>query len=166
VRDGLPDAVKAKADAEAAAKKQEKPGLPSSKDAVLGELPLDPLELAIGFGLVPTRRSQGRRHACRPRFGDPPPDRRRARDRDPAVRIHDEIGLDSHEYVVKVRGSRSRAGALIAGHHLAMDPGDAVGSCQGIPTTEPAFGLPATWIADGRAPRPRRSATPSSTASR
>jgi flagellar biosynthesis protein FlhA len=34
----------------------------------------------------------------------------------------------------------------MAGHLLAMDPGDAVGKLQGIPTTEPAFGLPAVWI--------------------
>ena len=34
----------------------------------------------------------------------------------------------------------------MAGHLLAMDPGDAVGKLQGIPTTEPAFGLPAIWI--------------------
>jgi flagellar biosynthesis protein FlhA len=32
------------------------------------------------------------------------------------------------------------------GHLLAMDPGDAAGTLQGIPTTEPAFGLPATWV--------------------
>ena len=35
---------------------------------------------------------------------------------------------------------------IMAGHHLAMDPGDAVGTLPGIPTTEPAFGLPAIWI--------------------
>jgi flagellar biosynthesis protein FlhA len=40
----------------------------------------------------------------------------------------------------------------MAGHHLAMDPGDALGQLPGIPTTEPAFGLPAVWVADsGRA---------------
>jgi flagellar biosynthesis protein FlhA len=29
-----------------------------------------------------------------------------------------------------------------------MDPGDAIGQLPGVPTTEPAFGLPATWIAE------------------
>ena len=43
----------------------------------------------------------------------------------------------------------------MAGHQLAMDPGDAVGQLAGIPTTEPAFGLPAVWIADGGARRGR-----------
>jgi len=65
------------------------------------------------------------------------------------VRIHDEVGLASHEYAVKVRGTEVARGRVMAGHQLALDPGDAVGQLQGIPTTEPAFGLPALWIADG-----------------
>ena len=67
----------------------------------------------------------------------------------PPVRIHDEAGLDSHEYVVKVRGTEVAGGNVMAGHQLAMDPGDAAGQLSGVPTTEPAFGLPAVWIADG-----------------
>jgi flagellar biosynthesis protein FlhA len=66
----------------------------------------------------------------------------------PPVRIHDEIGLDSHEYVIKVRGAEVARGRTMAGHQLAMDPGDAVGQLPGVQTTEPAFGLPAIWIAD------------------
>ena len=68
----------------------------------------------------------------------------------PPVRIHDEVGLDSHEYVFKVRGAEVARGRIMAGHQLAMDPGDAGGALAGIPTTEPAFGLPAIWIADGQ----------------
>jgi len=67
----------------------------------------------------------------------------------PSVRIHDEVGLGSHEYVVKVRGVEVARGSILAGHSLALDPGDAVGQLQGIPTTEPAFGLPALWVGDG-----------------
>ena len=66
----------------------------------------------------------------------------------PPVRIHDEVGLDAHEYVVKVRGAEVAQGRILAGHQLAMDPGDAVGQLSGVPTTEPAFGIPATWIPD------------------
>ncbi len=41
----------------------------------------------------------------------------------------------------------------MAGHQLAMNPGDADGAARrGVPTTEPAFGLPAVWIREaGRA---------------
>jgi flagellar biosynthesis protein FlhA len=52
--------------------------------------------------------------------------------------------------VFKVRGTEVARGSIIAGHHLAMDPGDAVGSLPGIPTTEPAFGLPAIWVAEAQ----------------
>jgi flagellar biosynthesis protein FlhA len=37
----------------------------------------------------------------------------------------------------------------MAGHQLALNPGDAFGQLSGVETTEPAFGLPATWISDG-----------------
>jgi flagellar biosynthesis protein FlhA len=49
---------------------------------------------------------------------------------------------------VRVRGTEVARGGVMAGHQLAMDPGDAMGTLDGIPTTEPAFGLPAVWIAD------------------
>ena len=50
---------------------------------------------------------------------------------------------------MRVRGTEVARGGIMAGHHLAMDPGDAMGQLAGIPTTEPAFGLPAVWIPDG-----------------
>src|SRR3982751_990883 len=120
----------------------------SPRDQALDALPIDPLELAIGFGLVPlvdqkaggsllSRVSAIRRQIASELGMVIPP-----------VRIHDEVGLDSHEYVVKVRGAEVARGRTMAGHQLAMDPGDAVGQLPGVTTTEPAFGLPATWIPD------------------
>jgi flagellar biosynthesis protein FlhA len=118
------------------------------RDQAVEALQIDPLELAIGFGLVPlVDQSAGgsllsRVTAIR---------RQIASELGmviPSVRIHDEVGLDSHEYVVKVRGAEIASGRIMAGHQLALDPGDAVGTLPGIPTTEPAFGIPATWIAD------------------
>ena len=111
-------------------------------------LQIDPLELAIGFGLVNlvdasaggsllSRVSAVRRQIAG-ELGTVIP----------SVRIHDEVGLASHEYVLKVRGTVVARGKVLAGHQLALDPGDAVGQLSGIPTTEPAFGLPAVWIAD------------------
>lgn len=111
-------------------------------------LNIDPLELAIGFGLVPlvdsgsggtllTRVSNVRRQIAA-ELGTVIP----------SVRIHDEIGLGSHEYVLRVRGAEVARGQTMAGHQLALDSGDAIGELPGIPTREPAFGLPALWIAD------------------
>jgi flagellar biosynthesis protein FlhA len=117
---------------------------------VLKGLPIDPLELGIGFGLVPmvdrgsggtlVRRISLIRRQIASELGMVIP----------SVRIHDEIDLDSHDYVVKVRGAVVTRGRIVAGHKLAMNPGDAFGTLSGIPTTEPAFGLPAVWIADAQ----------------
>jgi flagellar biosynthesis protein FlhA len=150
VRNGMPDELAAAAAAAAlpAPETAEKPAAP--REEVMKELSIDPLELGIGFGLVPLvdRRSGGKlvrrvssiRRQIAGELGMVIP----------PVRIHDEVDLDSHEYVVKVRGTAVARGTVMAGHHLAMDPGDAVGIVHGIPTTEPAFGLPAVWIPEGQ----------------
>jgi flagellar biosynthesis protein FlhA len=146
VRNGMPDELAAAAAAAALPAPTDADTPAAPREEVLKELPIDPLELGIGFGLVPLvdRRTGGslvrrvsmirRQIASELGMVIPP------------VRIHDEVDLDSHEYVVKVRGTVVARGQVMAGHHLAMDPGDAVGTLPGIPTTEPAFGLPAIWI--------------------
>ena len=142
VRDGLPGAK----DADVAAAAAAKAALPVSGDEPLGEVGVDALELAIGFGLVPLvdggsggsllrRVSMIRRQIAGELGLVVPP-----------VRIHDELGMESHEYVLKVRGSEVTRGRIMPGHLLAMDPGDASGTLQGIPTREPAFGLEAVWV--------------------
>src|SRR3954467_2053474 len=120
--------------------------LPAPRDAALDALALDPLELAIGFGLVPMVDQQAGGTLLQ-RVGTI---RRQIASElgmvIPPVRIRDDVGLDSHEYVIRVRGTEVARGGIMAGHHLAMDPGDAMGQLPGIATTEPAFGLPAVWI--------------------
>jgi flagellar biosynthesis protein FlhA len=126
--------------------------LPAPNADAVERMPIDALELAIGFGLVPLvdgssggallRRVSMIRRQIAGELGLVIP----------AVRIHDELGMESHEYVLKVRGSEVARGRIMPGHLLAMDPGDAGGELQGIPTLEPAFGLPATWVHEsGRA---------------
>ncbi|MBS1890498.1 MAG: FHIPEP family type III secretion protein, partial [Actinobacteria bacterium] len=134
------------------------PGGPLQLGAGVPELPsgptadaataVDPLELAIGFGLVPLVEAgqggglMGRVGAMRKQLAG------ELGTVIPAVRIHDELGLDSHEYVLRVRGSEVARGRVMPGHQLAMDSGEGVGQLPGVPTTEPAFGLPATWVPD------------------
>ena len=150
VRNGLPDEIEP-APATALLPAPEESEAPLSKDTVIKELPLDPLELGIGFGLVPMvdRRSGGGTLVRRVSMI-----RRQIAGElgmvIPPVRIHDEIDLDSHEYVFKVRGSEVARGRVMPGHQLAMDPGDVGGTVPGIPTTEPAFGLPAIWIPENQ----------------
>jgi flagellar biosynthesis protein FlhA len=62
------------------------------------------------------------------------------------VRIHDDVVLDSHEYVVRVRGAEVARARVMPGHRLAMNPGDALPGLSGIPAVDPAFGLPAVWV--------------------
>ncbi|HEY2216519.1 MAG TPA: flagellar biosynthesis protein FlhA, partial [Solirubrobacteraceae bacterium] len=120
--------------------------LPAGGEEALGRLAVDPLELVIGFGLVPLvdassggsllrRVSMIRRQLAGELGVVIAP-----------VRIHDELGVDSHEYLIKVRGSEVARGRIMPGHLLAMDAGDAAPGLQGIPTEEPAFGLPAVWV--------------------
>jgi flagellar biosynthesis protein FlhA len=141
-----PAEVAAQKQLEAAADVQNE--LPAPADSALEALQVDALELAIGFGLVPlVDQSAGGSLLARVKTI-----RRQIASElgvvIPPVRIHDEVGLDAHEYVVKVRGAEVAQGRILAGHQLAMDPGDAVGQLAGVATTEPAFGIPATWIPD------------------
>jgi flagellar biosynthesis protein FlhA len=117
----------------------------SPRDQALEALTLDSLELCIGFGLVPLvdggsllQRVGAVRKQIASEIGTIIP----------SVRIHDDVALGSHEYSMKVRGTVVARGSILAGHHLALDPGDAIGALDGVPTTEPAFGLPAVWITD------------------
>jgi flagellar biosynthesis protein FlhA len=139
-------------DVAAAAAAPDQSQLPAPRDAALDALAVDPLELAIGFGLVPLV-DKGAGGTLLARVGTI---RRQIASElgvvIPPVRIRDDVGLDSHEYVMRVRGSEVARGGVMAGHHMAMNPGDAMGQLPGIPTTEPAFGLPAVWIPEsGRA---------------
>jgi flagellar biosynthesis protein FlhA len=139
VRDGLPGASE-KAVAETAA-------LPAGDGEPLSEVGVDALELAIGFGLVPLVDGGGSGSALLRRVSMVR--RQIAGDLGiviPRVRIHDELGMESHEYVIKIRGSEVTRGRIMPGHLLAMNPGDALGTLNGIPTREPAFGLEAMWV--------------------
>ncbi len=146
VRNGLPDEQDSESALGTAAAPTALPAGDRGAEGALERLSVDALELAIGFGLVPLvddsssgallRRVSMIRRQIASELGIVIP----------AVRIHDELGMDSHEYMLKVRGSEVARGRIMPGHLLAMDPGDAVGGLQGIPTTEPAFGLPAVWV--------------------
>jgi flagellar biosynthesis protein FlhA len=64
----------------------------------------------------------------------------------PPVKVKDNIGLRSREYVIQLRGTEIARYELLQGHELAISSGNPDGSLQGKATHDPAFGLPATWI--------------------
>jgi flagellar biosynthesis protein FlhA len=64
----------------------------------------------------------------------------------PAVRILDNVQLDSNAYVIKVKEVEAGSGKVWPGQHMVMDPAGGAVDLPGTHTTEPTFGLPATWI--------------------
>lgn len=129
------------------AQHQEAPKAPESMTDLIG---VDPLTLEIGYGLIPL---------ADPKQGGDLLDKitmiRRQAAMDmgvlvPAIRVRDNVQLGSNEYVVKLRGIETARGEIFPEQYLAMNPGGAVDKLTGIDTTEPAFGLPATWIPEGQ----------------
>jgi len=139
-------ALRRQAQQEALAPAEEQPAAkPAEREESLRALAVDPLELSIGFGLVPlvdgsaggnlVRRVSTIRRQLASELGVIVP----------PVRIHDELGLDPHEYVVKVRGSEVARWRIMPSHLLVMDAPGGRGP-QGIATNEPIYGLSARWV--------------------
>jgi flagellar biosynthesis protein FlhA len=64
----------------------------------------------------------------------------------PAVRILDNMTLGANEYRIRIKEFDSGKGELFPGSFLIMDPKGLPIDLPGTHTTEPAFGLPATWV--------------------
>jgi flagellar biosynthesis protein FlhA len=66
----------------------------------------------------------------------------------PPIRVRDNVQLEPNTYRITLGGQEVARGTLRAGQYLAMDPSGTAAPIQGIETVEPAFGLPARWIAE------------------
>ncbi|HOX05731.1 MAG TPA: flagellar biosynthesis protein FlhA [Planctomycetota bacterium] len=125
-------------------------------ERVEGLLKVDPMELEVGYGLIPlVDPAQGGELLERVTMIR----RQIAMDLGlvvPPVRIRDNMQLEPGEYCVKLRGTEVARGTALADRLLAMDSGVATGKVEGIETKEPAFGMPAVWIT--RAQKDRASA--------
>lgn len=64
----------------------------------------------------------------------------------PSVRLRDSSGLNTNQYVIKVRGEEVARGEILVDHYLALEPGTPSGEIDGIETIEPAYGIPSKWI--------------------
>ncbi|HXQ84437.1 MAG TPA: flagellar biosynthesis protein FlhA, partial [Xanthobacteraceae bacterium] len=64
----------------------------------------------------------------------------------PAVRILDNVQLDANGYVIKIKEVEAGSGKVWQGQYMVMDPAGNQVTLPGTHTTEPTFGLPATWI--------------------
>ena len=64
----------------------------------------------------------------------------------PSVRILDNMQLQPNDYVLKIKEVETGRGTLFVNQFMVMNPtGDQI-DLPGTQTTEPTFGLPATWI--------------------
>ncbi|MEE2987592.1 MAG: flagellar biosynthesis protein FlhA [Nitrospinota bacterium] len=109
-------------------------------------LPLDIMELEVGYELIPLVdvdrngelleriKSVRRQFALEMGFVVPP------------LHIRDNLQLKSNEYAILIKGVEVARGSVMMGRLLAMNPGTAEKEIEGIGTTEPTFGLPAVWI--------------------
>lgn len=66
----------------------------------------------------------------------------------PPIRVRDNIQLDPDTYRILVGGREVARGQLRPDRWLAIDPGTTRIMIDGEPAKDPAFGLPARWIAD------------------
>ncbi|HAO93664.1 MAG: flagellar biosynthesis protein FlhA [Deltaproteobacteria bacterium GWC2_56_8] len=135
---------------ETEAKAKEAPKAAPKKDAI-EEIPLiDTLGLEVGYRLIPlVDSSEGgelleRIKAIRRQFAE------EMGVGVQAVHIKDNLQLKPSEYVFIVKGVEVARGELLIGHSLAIDPGNAQGGLDGVPTTDPAFGLPSLWVQDSQ----------------
>lgn len=116
-------------------------------------LSVDMLELEVGYGLIPLVdasqdgellnriRSIRKQFVMSHGFIVPP------------IHIKDNLQLQANEYVLLLKGVRIASAEVMPGHYLAMNPGAASESIQGVSTKEPAFGMPAIWIGEEKKER-------------
>lgn len=109
-------------------------------------VPLDPLSLELGYGLIPlVDRDKGaelleRVHRIR---------RESALDLGlviPRIRIIDNMRLEPSEYCFKIKGVDVGRGKIRMGYFMCIVSGNVTEEIPGEKTKDPAFGLPAIWI--------------------
>lgn len=119
-------------------------------------VPLDPLSLELGYGLIPLvdkdKGAELLERVTRIR-------RESALDLGlvvPRIRIIDNMRLEPSEYCFKIKGVEVARGRIRMGWYLGINPGGVTEDLPGEKTTDPTFGLPAIWIAEENRERAER----------
>ena len=66
----------------------------------------------------------------------------------PPIKLRDNLQIGANEYRFLLKGNAVATGNLMPGYSLAMNATNSRVTLKGIPTTEPVFQLPATWITE------------------
>lgn len=111
-------------------------------------VPLDAMGLEVGYALIPMvdatqggellQRIKALRRQLAAEMGFIMP----------AIHIRDNLKLKPDEYSVSLKGIEVARGSVMVGHHLVISADERDMKVKGIPTKEPAFGLPAVWVTD------------------
>src|SRR5579884_3952794 len=127
----------------------------STKDSIETLLQVDPLTVEVGLGLVRLvegganspllQRITGIRRNLASQFGYVLP----------PVKVNDNLALRSREYTILLKGVEVARYEIPAGQELAIPAGRTETSIARTPAKDPAFGLPALWIAAERADQAR-----------
>jgi flagellar biosynthesis protein FlhA len=124
--------------------KEEKVEQAMQEPAIETFMEIEPLTLEIGYGLIPLvegeksnllNKIKAMRKQLASELGFVVP----------SIHIKDNLQLRPHEYSFLIRGIEVAKGEVMMGYYLAVSSVEAE-KLEGIPTKEPAFGLPALWI--------------------
>ncbi|GAB1724287.1 MAG: flagellar biosynthesis protein FlhA [Nitrospira sp. CR1.1] len=118
-----------------------------AEEAATQVVPLDLMEVQVGYGLIGLvdggqggallDRIKGLRRQFAEQMGFVLP----------PIHIRDNLQLRPNEYAALLKGVELAKSEVMPAHVLAIDPGTAQrGMIHGLPTKEPAFGLPAMWV--------------------
>jgi flagellar biosynthesis protein FlhA len=118
-----------------------------AEEPISTALKIDDLKIEIGYALMPlvsgqdgsdrlTEQIKALRRALAIEMGFVMP----------AVRILDNVQSDANSYVIKIKEVEAGTGKLWPSQYMVMDPAGGQVNLPGIHTTEPTFGLPATWV--------------------
>ncbi len=140
---------------EKAAEEQKVAARPQSNE-ISPIVPLDPLSLELGYGLIPLvdekkgaelleRVTRIRREAAL-ELGLVAP----------RIRIIDNMRLEPSEYCFKINGVEVARGKLRMGWYLGINPGGVAEDMPGEQTVDPTFGLPAVWLSEENRDRAER----------
>ncbi|HRF09021.1 MAG TPA: flagellar biosynthesis protein FlhA [Xanthobacteraceae bacterium] len=130
--------------AKSSAKKE--PTLPQ-EEPIANALRIDDLKIEIGYALLPLVNS--------PDGADRLTEQIKALRRQiasemgfvmPSVRLLDNVQMEANAYTIKLKEVDAGSGRVYPGSHMVMDPSGGQVNLAGQHTTEPTFGLPATWV--------------------
>jgi flagellar biosynthesis protein FlhA len=138
---------RAKAAADAKAAEPVAKSATAAEEPISAALKIDDLKIELGYALLPlvngpdgtdrlTEQIKALRRSLAIEMGFVMP----------SVRILDNVQLDANTYVIKIKEVDAGTGKIWPNQFMVMDPAGNQVSIPGIHTTEPTFGLPATWV--------------------